>query len=553
MQRLKQNAPLVAANTARTQAETELLGYNVKKAREGEQAKQIAADMGQKAQAAGGQLDPDELVSAYEQAGLTDQADHVRTLAQQQRIQAADETTKHLTNMKTAINMATGLFSNVQDQGHYEAALQQLPKIVPPDLAKYITDQLGPTFDPQRLESVRDMGRTEAERLAAQTAAINNGKVAIENETNKAKLDTELTISGGQLLSTARDSAQYKQLLGIVAGGSKTVAAKFDPEFSPQAMDRAKQLATGTVKETDKPAAVREYEYYRDEELKAGRKPLDFNGYQAMDANRKKPVTTITTGSMAELPNDPTANDILSQTGLNINTFRLLTGNTTGLARNSAAFAAASQEATKWAREHHVDISTLPAQYKAQNAVLERNIERLNNTKIMESELNGTIENLQKVIGDDPGGLRAAVALKAWLGQEVNDPNAQQYKFHLGQLQNELAAYYAAAAGRPGSGITIQDNKDADETIKNGISKGGLIGLQKGVTDSTAKMGPIMQSSVDRAQKSVWNLFGVGGNFKPSGATAPGGSTPKEGEERQIPGQPPGTMAVYRGGKWIAK
>ena len=222
--------------------------------------------------------------------------------------------------------------------------------------------------------------------------------------------------------------------------------------------------------------------------------------------------------------------------------------------RDAATRQRAAKDAEAWARSHNVDISTLPAQYKAQNAVLERNIERLNNTKIMESELNGTIQNLQEVIGPDPTGVRAGMALKAWLGQEVNDPNSQQYKFHLGQLQNELAAYYAAAAGRPGSGILESDQRDAANTIKNGISKGGLTGLQKGVKDSTAKMGPIMQGSVDRAQKAVWNLFGVGQNYKhKAGGAAPPQGTPtdrKVGDTRLFPG---GKMGTWNGQGWVIK
>lgn len=258
--------------------------------------------------------------------------------------------------------------------------------------------------------------------------------------------------------------------------------------------------------------ALREWQDY-----KAQGGTLGFDAWQTMDANRKRPVTNVPPNQGPEQPPDPASSDILSQTGLSMNAFLAMTGRLTQLPRDAVTRTRATMEAQAFARKRGVDISTLMSQYKAQNAVLERNIERLNNTKIMEAELEGTIQNLQTVVGPDPTGVRAGMALKAWLGQEVNDPNAQQYKFHLGQLQNELAAYYAAAAGRPGSGITVQDNKDADETIKNGISKGGLTGLQKGVQNSTAKMGPIMQGSVDRAQKAVWTLFGVGQNYKDKG------------------------------------
>jgi hypothetical protein len=218
-----------------------------------------------------------------------------------------------------------------------------------------------------------------------------------------------------------------------------------------------------------------------------------------------------------ELPPDPASADILSQTGLSMNAFMAMTGRLTQLPRDAVTRNRATQEAQAFARKRGVDVSTLASQYKAQNAVLEKNIERLNSTKIMEAELSGTIQNLQAVLGPDPSGVRAVVAMKAWLGQEVNDPNSQQYKFHLNQLQKELAAYAAATQGRSGGSMTDADEKEAAEVIKAGISKGGLKGLQKGVEDSTSKMGPIMQGSVDRAQKAVWSLFGVGQNYKDKG------------------------------------
>ena len=150
-----------------------------------------------------------------------------------------------------------------------------------------------------------------------------------------------------------------------------------------------------------------------------------------------------------ELPPDPASADILSQTGLSMNGFMALTGRLTQLPRDAATRNRATTEAQAFARKRGVDVSTLASQYKAQNAVLESNISRLNNTKIMEQELAGTVENLQAVIGTDLSKVRIANVWKVWAGEQVNDPQAQQYAFHLGQLRNELAAYYAAAAGRP--------------------------------------------------------------------------------------------------------
>lgn len=258
---------------------------------------------------------------------------------------------------------------------------------------------------------------------------------------------------------------------------------------------------------------------------KVGEIPADAQVVQAPQPPRI--TVNAGAGAVAEpLPADPASRDILSQTGLSLNAFRYLTGQASQLPRDAATRNRAAAEAQTWARKRGVDISALPAQYKAYNATLERNIERLNNTKIMEQELAGTVQNLQGVLGNT-GRVRLANVWKIWAGEQVNDPQAQQYAFHLGQLRNELAAYYAAAAGRPGSGITISDLQEAERTIKNGIGQGGLQGLASAIHNSTAKMGPVMEQSVERSQRAIWNLFGVGQNYPSSAPTsAPSSSAP---------------------------
>jgi hypothetical protein len=136
-------------------------------------------------------------------------------------------------------------------------------------------------------------------------------------------------------------------------------------------------------------------------------------------------------------------------------------------------------------------------------------------TKIMENELQGTIQNLQQVANSkDLSRLKFANVAKIWAGQEVNDDLAQQYAMHLNQLRTELTAYNAATQGRSGNQITESDKKEADNIIKNGIAKGSLQGLSTAVENSTGKMSAVMQNSVDAANRAVWNLFGVGGNYK---------------------------------------
>jgi hypothetical protein len=230
---------------------------------------------------------------------------------------------------------------------------------------------------------------------------------------------------------------------------------------------------------------------------------------------KSNPVVNLNTGTEDNTLTDPNSQDILSQTGLSIGAFAFLTGKASSLPRDRATRAQAMMDAQKWAKKKGIDMSTMASQYKANNDVLASNISRMANTKIMENELQGTIQNLQGVVSDkDLGKVRFANVVDIWLGKEVNDPLAQQYALHLGQLHNELSAYYAATQGRTGNNITEGDQRDAARVIKDGISKGGLTGLSKAIENSTTKMGAVMQRSVDAANKSVWDLFGVGDKFK---------------------------------------
>jgi hypothetical protein len=223
---------------------------------------------------------------------------------------------------------------------------------------------------------------------------------------------------------------------------------------------------------------------------------------------------------------DPNSQSILAQTGLSLNAFRALTGQTSQLPRDRFTRNQANREAQKWANEHGVDVSTLASQYKANNDVLAANIARMANTKIMENELQGTISNLQGVVKSaDLGRVNFANVAKIWAGQQVNDDMAQQYAMHLNQLRNELAAYNAATQGRSGSSILQTDMNEADKVLRNGMASGSLQGLSTAVANSTGKMKGVMENSVDAARKAVWDTFGVGDKYKnhAGGSQAGGG------------------------------
>jgi len=120
---------------------------------------------------------------------------------------------------------------------------------------------------------------------------------------------------------------------------------------------------------------------------------------------------------------NPAATEILGQTGLGVPAFMMLTGSGSQLARDKATRAGAVKVANEFAKQRGVDISTFKSQYKAYNDTLDKNISRYNNTKIMEDELLGTIQNLKPAANDATiGNVNAANAAAIWGGKETNGP-----------------------------------------------------------------------------------------------------------------------------------
>ncbi len=249
-------------------------------------------------------------------------------------------------------------------------------------------------------------------------------------------------------------------------------------------------------------------------------------------------------------PGDPASNDILSQTGLSVAGFYALTGQNAKLPRDAATRRAAMLEAGEFARKRGVDISVMASQYAANNAALAGNVLRLNNTKIMEGEVLGTIENLQAVVKDkDLSRLNRANVIRIWAGQEVNDGLAQQYATHLQQLRNQMSAYLAATQGRSGNQILESDQREAERVIKNGLAAGSLSGLSTAIVNETEKMKGVLEKSVDRSTQAVWNLFGVGQNYKPKTSPSQQISPATHGSQPNVIPPMPSTLSDSDVGK----
>ena len=222
-------------------------------------------------------------------------------------------------------------------------------------------------------------------------------------------------------------------------------------------------------------------------------------------------------------PLDPSSQDLMSQAGLTYNGFLALTGRMSQLPRDRETRNRASAEVQAWARKRGMDVATLASQYKAYNETLENNIQRYNRTQLAEGEIAADVENLiGSVKTSGLGDVRAINAAKQWLKGELNDPNAAEYAFFLNQLVNDIALYNSASQGR----ATLQsDVEDAKSVVQRGIAAGSLAGMQKAITASVEKMGTVLEGSVNRSRKNVWDLFGVGDKYKPKPTAGARGAT----------------------------
>lgn len=179
------------------------------------------------------------------------------------------------------------------------------------------------------------------------------------------------------------------------------------------------------------------------------------------------------------------------------------------------------QEVENWANNKGIDVSTFKSQYEAYNTALQSNIKRVNNVKVAEGELKGTLDNLSSAADDASfRDMKIENVVKLWAGQQFNDANVSKYAFHLNQLRSEMALYNAAASGKPSTDQA--DYAEAEKIIKDGFAAGSVKGFQQALTNSVEKMDAVLSQNVDRTNKQVWDLFGVGENFQ--GKTSPKGS-----------------------------
>lgn len=274
---------------------------------------------------------------------------------------------------------------------------------------------------------------------------------------------------------------------------------------------------------------------YTPETLKgmASTKQLD-NQYKQLQIDKLQqdisagnlPATTNPDGT----PIDPNNQSILAQTGLSLPAFYALTGQSSNLPRDAATRKKAFAEAQSWANQKGIDISTLASQYKAQNDVLQKNIARAANTKVFAGEVAGSADALINVIdqkdlsGGVMGGIFGIGAFKPTnlvalaSGKQVNDKLTQKYATQLQAMTNDYAGYLAASRGA--NSPEMADIQDAANTIANGLNSGSTQAFKEAIQANEQKVQSVVDRAVNDAQKSVWNMFGVGDKFQGSKASS---------------------------------
>ena len=235
----------------------------------------------------------------------------------------------------------------------------------------------------------------------------------------------------------------------------------------------------------------------------------------------RAPSVTVNMPEAVMPPSDVNSQDIMSQAGLSRNGFLALT-NPTMLPRDQATRNNASKEVEAWARAKGIDVSTFQSRYASYNKVLTNNTMRLDTVQNIEQDLLGTIQNLQTAANEaGMSDVTAANAVKLWLNNNLNDPKAINYAANLQALVSDIARYNAASSSPDGDRQPLEsDMAAARNLLKQGISAGGLDGLLKAVQANVANMDRVNKAAVDRSQKAVWTLFGVGDKYKPTAGSA---------------------------------
>lgn len=392
--------------------------------------------------------------------------------------------------------------------------------------------QLQDSFKQDDLKAALDKWNEYQDYATKKNDALIAQHKAVQDATDKVKADKIAADKVTYDTVTKPIQELYANVVGNNAPKSVRDAvqgAKTVEEAINAAGDWAKN-ATGTVGD---------YYMYKRSTINAGLTPLDYGPWKDKeDAKAAKlkaneayatAYATATGKAAGEAAAGPGLNDsiqtqtqnatgITQATGLDLITFNYLTQGTSALTRMTGPQRQKVMDAANaWLNKNGIDYATFQAQYKAQNDVLQKNIERAANTKVFAGETSGSADALMSAINEkDMGNIKQVNILNLLLGKQVNDPTTTKYGFQIKAMGNDLAGYFAASRGA--TSPDDSDKADAAQVIADGMSTRSVQAFKDSININEEKIAGVVGTAVDSAQKSVWDLFGVGAKFQPKGA-----------------------------------
>lgn len=428
------------------------------------------------------------------------------------------------------------------------------------------------------INKVADLQTKEASAVATLTQSLKDNDIAavkdawtVYQAASKDRKDAlQKTIDDTQ--KAIKDAQDKQQKITDQVNTIATDAAKngADPK-TLKAISAATNVtdalnAAGTSLQTAT-GQLGDYLQYKRDTIAKGLTPTDYGTWKAQDDAQKAKADASAAYSKAYATAKGTADagnlygpgttdsatiaehgaqGITQATGLSLQAFNYLTQGTPSMSRMPVAQRnQIMAEANAYLNKAGVDVATFQSQYKAYNEVLEKNIARANQTKIMAGEVSGSADSLINIIDSkdlkgDPfnplsGGLtnlRPSIIVDLYAGKQLNNPYAIKYKTQLQFMANDLAGYLAAARGS--TQPELQDIQSAAEIISNGLSKGSVQGFKNEVVNNETKITGVVNKAAADAQKQVWDLFGVGAQFQPH----PSQVNPKEAVNSYVSSNP---------------
>jgi hypothetical protein len=336
--------------------------------------------------------------------------------------------------------------------------------------------------------------------MAQQKSDLEKQQAVLADQLATTRETTLAHVQGGEARQTAVETAGAQ-------GAQVRETADHENKLPMTAAQQATtDNATATLKETTRAHIAEE-----NKPISGGytgsflvKDPAAPGGYRQVSATATSTPITI----------DKESNNLSAQTGLSNAAINVMTGQTKGQRFSAQQSAAVQKEITDWGVKNGINTATMLPQAAAHSKIIEFNLTRNNQANILENEMSGTIDSAADIVDQiGAGRVKMVDVLAVWGGKQVNDPNALKAADQLGRLRNELAGYNAVAGGnlmengtpRP----TPEDFHNADATISNGISSGGLKALQQSVAQSAAKNRNVLDKAIDDASAAYYALFGA--------------------------------------------